>query len=275
MPKVKTYIVDSFTDQVFKGNPAGVCLLDSVLNESSMQEIAFELGLSETAFVQHIGEEKFKIRYFSPKMEIPLCGHATLASAKVLFEQEALNEICFVTIEDIRLDIKLKNDLIEMRFPLYTTEEVSEVPEATLKALGIKGFTEARFNKETNILMLTIDDSHTLRSLDPDFDKLVSSVNLYNGILITAMSEEEHYDFESRYFWPWSGTHEDPATGGTHTFLAPYWAEKLNKRSLSSFQCSKRTGHMFIDVLEKHILIKANAVRVLTGEINIKGQWVK
>ncbi len=193
-----------------------------------MLSIAQELGLSETAFISlQNGQTSFPIRYFSPKMEIPLCGHATLAASKVLFENSSTSKIHFVNIQNLDLIIQKDEEYIIMEFPVYETEP-QDAPKELLNALGIDEINNSEYNKKTNILLIEISDCQILNDLKPDFEKLQKSHNLINGVLITALSNKPNYDFESRYFWPWSGTNEDPVTGGTHTFLAKYWGTRLN-----------------------------------------------
>lgn len=264
---IPTYIVDSFTNEAFKGNPAGVCLLENPLNEQEMQSIAAELNLSETAFVLKTGNEHWRIRYFSPKMEIPLCGHATLASAKVLVEKEELGPIHFTTGEGLNLRIVKEGDGLVMEFPRYETHPVP-VPEGMLQALGINSVLNHVYNSETHILLLEIEHSDDLKFLSPDFNALVQTHDSLHGVLVTARGNDE-YDFHSRYFWPWSGSNEDPVTGATHTFLAPYWSERLGKQKMRSFQASARTGFMELDLKEDQLLIKGQAVLVLEGIMRI------
>ncbi|WP_340201777.1 PhzF family phenazine biosynthesis isomerase [Ascidiimonas sp. W6] len=269
--KIETYIVDSFTDTPFKGNPAGVCVLNQALLPLQMQLIAKELGLSETAFITQIQKpNKYAIRYFSPVMEIPLCGHATLAASKVLFEiMPKMEKIHFKNIQDLDLIIKKDRATIEMEFPVYDTIP-QNAPEELLKALGIKEIVNSEFNKETNILLLEIESSELLESLSPDFERLKRAHNSINGVLVTAISQRNNYDFESRYFWPWSGTNEDPVTGGTHTFLAKYWSTRLNKKKMNSYQCSERTGFMEVALTsDKKLTIRSEAQIVLKGALRI------
>ncbi|WP_053970353.1 PhzF family phenazine biosynthesis protein [Mangrovimonas sp. ST2L15] len=271
MASIETYIVDSFADEPFKGNPAGVCLLEQEIDDDTMLSIAKELGLSETAFVKQQSTQKgFSIRYFSPKMEIPLCGHATLAASKILFDRDSsISNIHFVTIQNLDLIIRKEAEYIRMEFPVYETE-YQIAPKELLEALGIVELDNSEYNKETKILLLEINSCKTLNNLKPDFEKLKKSHGSINGVLVTALSEKPDYDFESRYFWPRSGTNEDPVTGGTHTFLAKYWGEKLNKKKMNSFQCSERTGFMEVELIEKHkMTIKGKAQIVLKGELKI------
>lgn len=267
---MKTYIVDSFTDQPFKGNPAGVCHQTQDLSVVEMSNIAKELGFSETAFIRELdSEDRFSIRFFSPKMEIPLCGHATLAAAKTIFASNDLSRIVFVNIQNIELAVEKIDSEIVMEFPLYKTVN-SSAPSELLEAIGLKNIIACVYNEETNILLIEIEDSDLLKALKPDFNRLYNSHDSINGVLVTACSNTDDYDFHSRYFWPWSGTNEDPATGGTHTFLAPYWAKKLNKSKMRSFQSSERTGFMEVEINgPATFLIKSQAVIVFEGELKI------
>ena len=270
MREIETYIVDSFTDEPFKGNPAGVCIVKNELSDSEMLSIAKELGLSETAFIGEITEtNEYPIRFFSPVMEIPLCGHATLASSKVLFERNGQNSLDFVNIQNLKLPIERNGDFIKMGFPIYDTIS-KEVPYELLNALGINEVNNSVYNAETKILLLEIQSAELLKNLTPDFDKLKKSHKGINGVLVTALSTKAGFDFESRYFWPWSGTNEDPVTGGTHTFLAKYWGKKLNKSKMNSFQCSERTGFMEVELLdEKNMTITSKAKIILKGKLKI------
>ncbi len=270
MLEIETYIVDSFTDEPFKGNPAGVCLLKKELSTNKMHSIAKELGLSETAFVtQKLDQKKYTIRYFSPVMEIPLCGHATLAASKVLFENTKVSKIHFTTIENIDLIIQKEKQNITMAFPVYNTVK-QNAPQELLEALGISNIVNSVYNKETKILLIEIKDSKILNDLKPKYDQLKKSHNEINGVLVTSPSIKADYDFESRYFWPWSGTNEDPVTGGTHTFLAKYWSLKLDKNKMKSFQCSERTGFMEVELLSNEkMTIKGKAQITLKGTMYV------
>jgi PhzF family phenazine biosynthesis protein len=265
---MKTSIVDSFTDVPFKGNPAGVCQVGTELSDQAMLLIAQELGLSETAFIRLIGAAEYSIRYFSPKREIPLCGHATLAAAKVVFSDSVLTEIYFVTQQGLSLRVSRQGNLLSMEFPVYQTQP-ADAPPPLLAALGLDHVRASVFNRETNILMLEIESTEILAKLQPDFGALYVSHQGINGVLVTAGSFTGPYDFHSRYFWPWSGTNEDPVTGGTHTFLAPYWAKKLGKSKLNSFQASARTGFMTVELLsDTRLSITGQAVIVWSGQLH-------
>jgi PhzF family phenazine biosynthesis protein len=266
---IRTFIVDSFTDTPFKGNPAGVCLIETQLGDERMLQIAQELNLSETAFLSPPKSgNAYPIRYFSPKMEIPLCGHATLASAKVIFSLHKLNEVHFINIQGLDLSAKELEGQIVMEFPVYETG-AADAPSALLAALGVKAIKNSVYNEETKILLLEIADAEELAGLDPDFVALQRSHNSINGVLVTAPARKDGYDFHSRYFWPWSGTNEDPVTGGTHTFLTKYWASRLGKTRMKSFQSSKRTGFMDVELVGDKLRIQSQAVIVFDGRLAI------
>ena len=267
---IETFIVDSFTNKPFKGNPAGVCLLKEDLSSKTMLAIAKELGLSETTFVTRLEGDQYAIRFFSPVMEIPLCGHATLAASKVLFEKKSnISNIHFKNIQNLDLLIEKDGLQIGMEFPVYDTFP-QDAPNELLQALGINKLKNSEYNKETNILLLEIESSELLVNLTPNFERLKHSHNSINGVLVTAASKRKGFDFESRYFWPWSGTNEDPVTGATHTFLTKYWSTRLQKQKMNSYQCSQRSGFMQVELInDKKLIIKSEAQIVFKGELLI------
>ncbi len=272
MSTIPTYIVDAFTDQPFKGNQAGVCLLETPLPPSDMLAIAAELGYSETAFIlpNENAKQSYDIRYFSPQIEIPLCGHATLASSKVIFEKfRDQDTLTFNTGHGVVIDVVQSGESIQMELPRYELESI-QIEKGLLPALGISEIIYSGYNTETNIIMLEIGSAEILRNLSPDFEALVNCHTSIHGVSVTAKSETSNIDFESRFFWPWAGTQEDPVTGGTHTFLTPYWANRLQKDSMRSFQCSKRTGWMDVTLSDQNtVLIKSQASIVFRGELII------
>lgn len=234
-----------------------------------MQQIAKEIGFSETAFLQKTDNRNtYHIRYFSPKKEIPLCGHATLASAKIIFETTDAEQILFITGEQVELFITKEGDNIVMEFPVYETTSLT-VPDAMLVALGLTQVTKTSYSPKNKIIILEINDSSTLAALKPDFIALLKSYENINGVLVTAPSNDNVYDYHYRYFWPWSGTNEDPVTGGVQTFLAKYWAIKLNKTRLKTFQSSERTGFMTVELKDDKVLIFGRALILLEGEFKL------
>jgi PhzF family phenazine biosynthesis protein len=262
---MKTYFVDSFTSEKFKGNPAAVCIPDHDLETDLMQQIATEIGFSETAFIRPIKDNTYSIRFFTPKIEIPLCGHATLASSKIIFDTTSFDTIKFINCENVELIIEKVAHQIKMQFPVYDTEEI-EVPQLMLEALGIAEVINKRYSRKNKIILIEIESASELANLKPDFALLINSHAQINGVLVTAISDSESFDFHYRYFWPWAGTNEDPVTGGVQTFLTKYWATKLNKTKLNAYQSSLRTGTMVTELIQDKVCILGEAVTVLEGQ---------
>lgn len=259
--KLNIYQVDAFAENVFTGNPAAVVPLKNWLFDETMQNIAMENNLSETAFFVP-AENGFHIRWFTPTTEVNLCGHATLATAHVLFQH--LNyqgkEILFQSKSGI-LNVKRKNEQIVLDFP---TSEVIEVKllENIEQAFGIlpqKGF----IGRED--LMYVFESQKEIENLKPDFNFLKTLE--MRGIIATAPSIE--YDFVSRFFAPSEGIDEDPVTGSAHTMLVPYWAKRLGKEELVARQISKRGGILHCKHLGKRVEIGGKAVTYLVGEITV------
>jgi len=262
---MRTYFVDSFTNQKFKGNPAAVCIVESDLESSTMQNIATEIGFSETAFIKQISEKTYSIKFYTPKKEISLCGHATLAAAKIIFETSALQNINFINCENIELIVEKADGKIVMQFPVYETAEIS-IPGSVFAALGIDKALDTRFSPKNKIILIEIDDSKKLAELKPDFPALINSYSGINGVLVTAKSSNTDFDFQYRYFWPWAGTNEDPVTGGVQTFLTKYWAKKMGKNRFKAFQSSSRTGMMTTELTNDKVFIYGEAVITFEGE---------
>lgn len=262
---MKTYFVDSFTNQKFKGNPAAVCITRNDPGDTTMQNIATEIGFSETAFIKKISDSRYSIRFYTPKKEIPLCGHATLAASKIIFDNSPLQNISFITGENVELKIGKTAGKIVMQFPVYEISGM-DVPKPVLDALGIEQTVYTGFSEKNKIILIEIQDPVALAALEPDFPALLNSYSGINGVLVTARSAGPGFDFHYRYFWPWAGTNEDPVTGGVQTFLTKYWATKLNKTKLSAFQSSKRTGMMTTELYPDKVLICGEAVIVFEGE---------
>jgi PhzF family phenazine biosynthesis protein len=262
---MKTYFVDSFTNEKFKGNPAAVCIDENNLDSLIMQRIATEIGFSETAFIKQITDNIYNIRFFTPKIEIPLCGHATLASSKIIFDTTAFDKIKFINCNNVELFIEKEENKIKMQFPVYDTEEI-EVPEKMLDALGISEILNKRYSPNNKIILIEIKSAIELKNLKLDFTALINSYTGINGVLVTAISDSKDHDFKYRYFWPWAGTNEDPVTGGVQTFLTKYWATKLNKIKLNAYQSSLRTGTMSTELLHDKVCILGEAVTVLEGQ---------
>ncbi len=258
------FVVDAFTDQQFKGNSAAVVPVEDWLPDELMQNIAAENNLSETAFIKCIDTNKYEIRWFSPLTEIDFCGHATLASAYVLFNEfRVVSDVEFVTREVGRLKVILNSDgEIEMTFPNQKPEPVSVVPRQLFAGLS-KEPVEVLKNRQAYFAVFEHEQDVIEITYSPDELKQLAPLD----VVVTSASSQ--YDFVSRYFWPANGGDEDPVTGSIHAGLAPYWAEKLGKTELLAYQASKRAGVLKCIVANNHIIVSGNAVLYLKGKIDV------
>lgn len=259
---MKIYQVDAFTEQPFQGNPAGVCILQEKLDEKLMQNIAREMNLAETAFLIKNGEG-YNLRWFTPNSEIDLCGHATLASAHILWEKEYLRrdqEAKFHTRSGV-LTAKIDKGWIQLNFPALP-EEKTEPPLELIEALGCK---VAYVGKNKFDYLVEVESEEIVTALEPNFTKLFKVP--MRGVIITSKAKE--YDFISRYFAPEVGIWEDPVTGSAHTCLGPYWQKKLNKDEFIAYQASERGGVLRVKILKERVLISGKAVTMLEGELLI------
>lgn len=267
--KIKIFLVDAFTDEAFKGNPAGVCLLDEKIPENLMQNIAMEVNAAETAFVMKdsSGDNKFFIRYYSPQVEIAFCGHATVASAKVLFEKNNYESVEFTTHHGLILSASKHEDKLKMIFPLFKT--TTFISDKISDSLGIKTYEDSRYCKDNQDLVVRVRDKETLQSISPDFNKLKAASAEFRGVCVTAPSKDEGYDFYSRFFAPAVGINEDPVTGSAHSVLAKYWSDILGKKVLSAYQLSGRGGYLKLKILDDNSLeVISNAKITIEGELN-------
>ncbi len=258
--KQKIYQVDAFTDKIFGGNPAAVCPLNKWLSDDLLQKIAMENNLAETAFYVK-KENEYQIRWFTPTVEVDLCGHATLAAAFVLFnyENHASNEIDFHSSRSGALKVSKQGDYLTLNFPTDVYEAIDLFPELTagfdLQAIeALKGKTD---------YVLVFENENQIKNIKIDLEKISKLKG--RGIIITSKGEQ--VDFVSRFFAPQSGINEDPVTGSAHTTLTPYWAKKLNKNELTAIQLSERKGFLKCKYLNERVEISGKAVLYLVGEI--------
>jgi len=258
--KQKIYQVDAFTDKVFSGNPAAVCPLHKWLSDDLLQKIAMENNLAETAFYVKQGDE-YHIRWLTPTVEVDLCGHATLATAYVLFNHEnhAGNEIHFYSQRSGKLKVTKHGDYLCLNFPTDVYESIDLFPELT-KGFNIQPIEAVKGKTD---YMLVFENESQIINLKPDFE-IISKLDA-RGVIVT--SKGDTFDFVSRFFGPQTGINEDPATGSAHTTLIPYWAKKLNKNELTSMQLSSRKGHFKCKYLSDRVEISGKAKLYLTGEI--------
>ena len=259
--KIKIYQIDAFADKIFSGNSASVCPLDNWLPDETLQNIAMENNLAETAF--YVNEkEGLRIRWFTPTVEVDLCGHATLATAFVLFHHENYsgNKIVFNSRSG-PLTVTKSGDVLTLNFPVDTLTEVPSLPvlEQGLGAKPLKTF------KGKTDYMLVFEREDQIKNMSPDF-KLIGTVEA-RGIIVTAKGN--NVDFVSRFFGPQSGMDEDPVTGSAHTSLSPYWAKVLNKTEFTALQLSKRQGKLTCKLLGDRVEISGTSRLFLEGTISI------
>ena len=260
--KLQIYQVDAFTRRRFGGNPAAVVPLIEPLTAEQMQQIAAENNLSETAFYRARGAE-FDLRWFTPAVEVKLCGHATLATAHILFAEKnyAGEELVFHTKSGI-LRVKKTASGYEMNFPADTLQEISDIPSAL--TTGLNAEIKEVWRGDTDWLV-RVENRAVIEGLSPDFRLLGSLPG--RGIIVTAPGDET--DFVSRCFYPQAGIDEDPVTGSAHTTMTPYWAKQLGKNKLTARQISDRVGELECELQADRVLLRGNAVTYLRGEIEV------
>ena len=262
MMKLRMYQVDAFSNQVFRGNPAAVVPLDKWLPDYQLQGIATENNLSETAFFIPTTEGKFCMRWFTLTQEVPLCGHATLASAFVIFTalHPSWQSVCFETLSG-ELGVERRGEIFVLDFPSRLPEPC-EPPIDLLQGLTEKPVEIFKTRLDPNYYAV-YEREHTIAQIKPNF-MLLAKLHPY-GVVITAPGEQS--DFVSRYFAPSYGIPEDPVTGSTHCALVPYWSKRINKSTLLAKQISKRGGELYCELLGERVAIGGKAVKYFEGDI--------
>ena len=255
--------VDAFTSVPFKGNPAGVCVLAQARDSDWMQLVAREMNLSETAFLVRRGTG-YHLRWFTPTVEVELCGHATLASAHVLWEDGHLPAGTRAEFETLsgRLFAAQNGDWIELDFPADSPRPVEPSP-LLAEGLGVQSFRYT--GRDGFDYLCELESEAIVRELQPDF-KLLKQAGP-RGIIVTARADSKDFDFVSRFFAPAYGVDEDPVTGSAHCCLGPYWASRLGKNDLVGYQASARGGIVRVGVRGNRVLIGGQAVTVLRGQL--------
>ena len=262
MATIPCFQVDAFAEKPFTGNPAAVCWLDHAAEDSWMQAVAAEMNLSETAFVVP-RDGDFDLRWFTPAVEVDLCGHATLASAHVMWEEGVVassDAICFHTRSGI-LDCARRGERIELDFPA-TPPAQSDLPPDLGAALGIVPAWQGKSRFDAVVI---VDSESELRSLRPDFAALRELP--YRGIIVSSQAAGGDYDFVSRFFGPAVGIDEDPVTGSAHCALAPLWADRLGRDEMTAYQASERGGTVHVRVAGDRVVLGGRAVTVLKGDL--------
>lgn len=271
------YQVDAFTKEPFKGNPAAVCLLDKEYGDEILQNIAAEMNLSETAFPLPLESKpleetaRFSLRWFTPKVEVPLCGHATLATAAVLFKEVgvAADELEFETLSG-KLTAKKDPGGILLNFPANPPAPI-EPPAELLQAMGIDDFENVAYAKTAKKLLVHVKEEEIVKNLAPDFGFMtqVPIPHDISGVIVTSAGSGP-YDFISRFFAPRVGINEDPVTGAAHTVLAPYWSKLLGKVEMRAYQASERGGELVVRLMaNERVALIGNAIIVFKGKLNL------
>lgn len=262
MHTLPIYQIDAFTNKLFGGNPAAICPLESWLSEELMQAIAMENNLSETAFFVWESEDRIKIKFFTPEVEIDLCGHATLATAHLIFNilKPALSKIDIQANKDL-LVINREADLVNMKFP-SNMPSLCSLPDNVKASMGNSNVLETHF--ATNFYLLLLENEQAVLECQPDFNLLKNQPRL---VIITARGDA--VDFVSRVFGPSVGINEDPVTGSAHTLLIPFWSERMNKTKMIARQISKRGGELFVEYKGESVIIAGKSKLYLKGEIYI------
>lgn len=261
MSRVRYWTVDAFTDRPFTGNPAAVCWLESGKDTAWMQSVAAEMNLSETAFVRRLADA-YELRWFTPTMEVDLCGHATLATAHALWTNDLIagNSVGFQTRSGL-LTCSIAGDLIELDFPA-TPPTLVPVTEALCKCLG-QPVIEAGQSRFYQLAIL--ESAAAVRACQPDFRQMAALPTL--GVIITARSDDQNFDMMSRFFAPAMGVDEDPVCGSAHCCLAPFWGGRLGKTELRAYQASARGGVLHLSVRGDRVALRGRAVTVCQGEL--------
>ncbi len=258
--QIPIFQVDAFTDKIFGGNPAAVCPLENWLPDDVMQKIAMENSVAETAFFIPLNDG-FEIRWFTPEIEMDLCGHATLATAHIIARHmnSQMSSLKFYSKSGV-LTVKVENELLTLDFPSRKPYP-SDVPQIILDAFQVKPVEVLK----SRDYVLVYKTEEIIRSMEPD-QGILNQINLDpGGIVVTAKGDE--VDFVSRFFTPQASIFEDPVTGSAHCSLIPYWSQKLNKMSMSALQLSHRIGKLQCKDLGERILISGNAITYLEGRI--------
>jgi PhzF family phenazine biosynthesis protein len=262
--EIPLFQVDSFTDKPFAGNPAAVCLLPEARDPAWMQAVAAEMNLSETAFLV-ARPDGFDLRWFTPTVEVDLCGHATLASAHILWEQglQTHDQPLHFSSKSGRLSAQRAGAWIELDFPADPVEPVKPEPDI-LRSLGAqaRSFVRGRIG-----YLLELESEAQVRELEPDFAALAAACK--TGVMVTAAAQTAPYDFVSRFFGPSLGIDEDPVTGSAHCTLATYWQQRLGKSEFLAFQASARGGVVRVRRVADRVYLGGQAVTVMHGTLDV------
>ena len=258
--------IDAFADRPFSGNPAAVCLLEDERDAAWMQAVAAEMNLSETAFVRPAGNA-FSLRWFTPAVEVDLCGHATLAAAHALWSEGYVrdeNPIQFDTRSGV-LGAARRGNLVELDFPATVPEAVDLEPAQVKRIGNALGVAPRQVLQSAFDLLVEVESDPAVRAARPDFRQLAALG--CRGVIVTSTSDDPSFDFLSRFFGPAVGVDEDPVTGSAHCCLGPFWGERLGKSAMIAYQASARGGVVRVRVAGERVFLGGQAVTVLRGEL--------
>jgi predicted PhzF superfamily epimerase YddE/YHI9 len=261
------YQVDAFAEKPFEGNPAAVCLLNKAQPADWMQSVGAEMNLSETAFVRRLAEG-YELRWFTPIIEVELCGHATLAAAHIIWSEGLVSigeSIRFHTKSGI-LTCHRVGEFVELNFPAMPVTE-AEAPPGLLEAFDI----QPSFIGRSKFDLFVVESEEVVRTLKPDFNRLRSIPGL-RGVIVSSRSTNPRFDFISRFFAPAAGIDEDPVTGSAHCSLAPFWSERLGKPSMTAYQASRRGGVVRVRLEGDRVVLGGQAVTVMRGNLHCRDQ---
>ena len=265
---MKISLIDAFTDVPFAGNSAAVCLLERDAPAPWRRALARELGFSETAYLRSSGKDRYELRWFTPTVEVDLCGHATLASAHFLWEQGMADDSASIRFDTRSgpLFARRSGPAIELDFPAEPPRE-SPPPAGLLEALGVRPLWVGRNRLDFLVL---VGEEAQVRALEPDFSALASACGEDRGVMVTSRSADPRFDFVSRYFAPAAGIDEDPVTGSAHCCLGPFWAQRLSRKELRAFQASARGGRLGVRVGDDgRVYLTGTAVTILRGDLAV------
>jgi PhzF family phenazine biosynthesis protein len=255
------YCVDAFTSEKFRGNPACVVLCSESLPEEYMQSIAAEMNLSETVFLERKGNNEYSIRWFTPTVEVPLCGHGTISAAHVLFNEECVSEksLIFSSASGILESFRNDNE-ITIVFPTVSSYSCNGHNQIS----DLLGIEIIDWREGEGFMICRTEEEHTVYDFKPDFQKILEFTK--KDVFVTAVSKSKDFDFVTRVFAPGTGINEDPVTGSAYTALAPYYSELLNKKDMKAFQASERGGYLSLVLTDDKVHISGECVTVYKGE---------
>jgi PhzF family phenazine biosynthesis protein len=253
---MQTFFIDTFTGANCKGNPTVVCLVEEPSDNERCLKLAKQFNVPVTAFVDIVTKQidLFSIRYFTATKQIPACGHATLATAKVLFDLLGKDDISFITIEQVTIYARRQEEMILMKYPAYSLTPF-DVSTQLLESMELKEIAAAGFCPELETLFIELSRVAELRTVKPNYRQLMNSSDTIKEVVLTSVSDDDRFDYLLRSFCPWIGIDEDPVTGSVHSVLAGYWSKRFNKTKLYAYQASVEGGEIMVEAADDFVWI--------------------